>query len=81
VRAFVDSSAKPLAGGGPGCLDNFALDVIEGSLSAAAAQRVERFLVVDLGVVVRRWHFWRKAGAHTRPLLTQPEPFLTQNTP
>ena len=59
VSALAANGAKSIAGGGPRCIDNCVLDVIEDGLSAPSAERLERFLIVDLGVLTRRWHYWR----------------------
>lgn len=67
VSALAANAAKPIAGGGPRCIDNCVLDVIEEGLSAPSAERLERFLVVDLGVVTRRWHYWRSVLPRVLP--------------
>ena len=67
ISALAANAAKPIAGGGPRCIDNCVLDVIEEGLSAPSAERLERFLVVDLGVVTRRWHYWRSVLPRVLP--------------
>lgn len=67
IRALVEASAKPLSGGGARSVDNVVLDVIEGGLSLPTPERLERFLVVDLGVVMRRWHYWRSVLPRVQP--------------
>ena len=67
IAALSELAAKPIAGGGPRCIDNCVLDVIEDGLSAPSAERLERFLVVDLGVVTRRWHYWRSVLPRVLP--------------
>lgn len=67
VSALAANAAKPIVGGGPRCIDNCVLDVIEKGLSAPSAERLERFLVVDLGVVTRRWHYWRSVLPRVLP--------------
>lgn len=67
IAALAANAAKPIAGGGPRCIDNCVLDVIEDGLAAPSAERLERFLVVDLGVVTRRWHYWRSVLPRVLP--------------
>ena len=67
VKALVESHAKSLPGGGARSIDNCVLDVIESGLAQRAQERLERFLVVDLGVVTRRWHYWRATLPRVQP--------------
>ena len=67
VAALAANAAKPITGGGPRCIDNCVLDVIEEGLAAPSAERLERFLIVDLGVVTRRWHYWRSVLPRVLP--------------
>mmetsp|Transcript_33607 Transcript_33607/g.53897 ORF Transcript_33607/g.53897 Transcript_33607/m.53897 type:complete len:992 (+) Transcript_33607:533-3508(+) len=67
IQALVESSAKSLSGGGERSVDNCILDVIEDDLSLPSAERLERFLVLDLGVVMRRWHYWRAVLPRVQP--------------
>ena len=60
IAAMSAYHTKAIAGGGQRCIDNCILDVIENGLAAPANNRLDRFLIIDLGVVTRRWHYWRQ---------------------
>ena len=67
VQSLADSRARPLSGGGARSLDNLILDVVESELELPSDKRAERFIVVDLGVVMRRWHYWRSVLPRVQP--------------
>ena len=67
IRAMSERHTRAISGGGPRCVDNCILDVIEDGLNRPAEKRLERFLVIDLGVVTRRFHYWRSVLPRVQP--------------
>ena len=67
VNALVGAHCKPVVGSGGKTIDNFCLDIIENGLSLPATDRLARFCVVDLGVVMRRWKYWRATMPRVMP--------------
>ncbi len=67
VNTLIGQHCKPLVGSGGKTIDNFCLDIIENGLALPTTDRLARFCVVDLGVVMRRWRYWRATIPRAMP--------------